>query len=456
MTIDRADLDGERGRVRAAAWSSAALALIGYVVGSCSVPDSYPRASSGGGGASPDWSTTPGPHVSGGGSGGPCQAAKSDDGLWRIPSDGCYRHVDWPDAGCNVEVATNVQLAAPPLAWVTCAERFGGAELPGCEAQKVTWSPGSTAQLVSIVRWGEGYRIGFMLLFPGDNDQIAAVYDENGKAVAAWRAAYKGKCLLTRPLVTPSRVWLGVGNYHDGVKPGYTAPSWSDLAAASQPILYHSLDEYWTSRGDWAVAQLLDGATLEVVDLAANTDKMLAGDFARPQIVGDRVLALVYPEHEHGQLALASKTGEVSVLTKTASPDRVVNAASDGKTLAWIVQPGKDVGGWLWTSPFATTAAALVPTRRRPTPPIATQYSAAGDGFYAVYSYRVYKETGPGDDKIHVYRLTDAREWIIDMPPGGLTPDDMLYLDSQYLFYYSVAGIVRVRLSALGSGTPPP
>jgi hypothetical protein len=450
-------------RTRLVGAAALALAAMGYVAASCSEPEvASPSSSTGAGGKQPDWSTTPGPAVTSaasgtsatsGTSGGPCQPAPAEpDGLWRMPSDGCFKHVAWPDAGCNVEVAIDPVLAAPPLVWIPCP---GGT--PACDVQKITWWTKIAQPLASVMRWGEGYRWGILLVLPHDDtsDLLATVYDENAKPLVVWRVAYGPGCVLKRPLVTPSRVWMGVSS--SAAKQIFNiAPPWGSEAAASVPIPYSSRDQYWTSQGDWMVSHLNDGATLEIANLATQTDIMLEGKFGRPHAVGDHVLAVIYPEYDFGQVAVAdNQTGAVTTLTATTAPDKVKNVASDGKTLAWIVQPGNDVPGWLWTSPFATTAATLKPQKRRPTPPIREQHSAAGSGYYAMYSYK-YKSDGAGDGKFHVYRLADAHEWTAEFPPGVPGPNEILYVDDRFAVYWALGGLYRVHVDALGPGVPAP
>jgi hypothetical protein len=372
-----------------------------------------------------------------------------------MPSDGCYRRVGWPDAGCNVEIAIDAALAAPPLGWAPCAKTLG-LDVPGCDAQMVTWWNGNTAVFLlgTVTRWGAGYRVGYMVWLQGTSDyQVAAVYDENDKPVQAWRMLHAKKCVLDRPLVTPTRVWLGADNTGANVFQ-HTAPTWAELGVAKDGVAFSSFHQYWASTGDWMVAHLSDGATLEIADTAGNTAKMLVGAFGHPRVVGDYAFGLIYPRFDFGQFGLWSrKTGAVETVVETEWPERVKDANSDGKTLVWITQNDNEVPGWLWTSPFAANKGSVVAMKRRATPPIRIHLSAAGGGHYAMYSVREELTQGPGDGKIHIYRLSDAIEWSFAVPDGLVR--EVLHVDETHLFLLSNRGFIRVRLDALGPGTPP-
>ena len=389
------------------------------------------------------------------------------DGRWLTPSDGCYQPVVWPDAGCHVEVALAPQLAAPPLEWIDCGANFKGTQFdggnyPGCTMTKQTWSykDPTLFQQSSILRTGAGYRVGFGAFT--ESAEFAAIYDEAGKAIAAWRLKNTdgaiSYCKLWHPLLTGSGVWLGaMSTQTSPFQARYLRAPWDALVTANKPSSYQGLQQYWTAGGSLMASWLLDGATVKIVDGDTNQySVLLPGDHTVPQIVGEHALALVYTEYDHGEVAVWSrKSGKVTTVVETIWPDRVKHVSSDGKTLAWIVQPDNDVPGWLWTSPFGETKGAITPQKRRPTPPIRGQYASAGGGYYAVWSIRYNSENGPGDGRIHVYRLSDAREWSFDVLPHAFVYA-ILYIDEKYLFYQSAWGLARVDLAQLGPGTPAP
>ncbi len=262
--------------------------------------------------------------------------------------------------------------------------------------------------------------------------------------------------MMSFPLLTETAVWLGVNNYSLS-QASYVFAPWAKLASVSQPAIYKSFDQYWTARASMMVAWLTDGATLEVVDVAKFSDFAADGKFSYPHIVNGRVFAVSFKGVDYSQATVViPETGHTEILVDTTWPDTVMDANSDGTTLAWVVTPGPDEPGWLWTSPFADTQADIVATKRRPTPPTQYHNSQAGNGYYAIFSHQDYPLTTPGDGKIHVYRLSDAREWTVDIPGGSSWFRDFLHIDESYLWYQSYAGIVRVRLDALGAGTPAP
>jgi hypothetical protein len=394
---------------------------------------------------------------------GACDPLPTSDGLWHMPVSG-WQPVGWSDTGCGVDIAEDPVKGAPPFCWLPCSQvEFPTGitgEYPGCEIQKTTWpwEGGYPWVHSSVVPWRSGHRIAQAMLI-GAEWLLVVLYDEQGVAVASWRmpAAPKGRaCDVRRPLVTPSHVWLSHSNKPTGAT--NIAVPFDDLAGTSTPSPLTSWFQWWHAQDDLVVAWLLDGQTIEVLDHTQNQLLSVPGpSFAAPYVVGDHVVALAISEPGHPELAVWSRaTGIAETVVETTLPDRVYVANSDTQTLVWIVQSGDaEAPGTLWTSPFATTPAQVVATPRRPTPPVGLAYSTAGAGFFAVHSVKGWMQAGPGDGNIHLYRLSDAREWAF-APPGEAPIWAMLHVDQEYLYYQPTWTLARQRLDALGPGTAAP
>jgi hypothetical protein len=453
-------------RPRVLAYVGASLLVFGYVAASCSVAPE-PGAPFG----QPSSSTSSSGSLiasviasSGTGAPGACAAVEPDEeGLWLPPNDACYQPVAWANAGCAIDVAVNASLGAPPRKWVACSAFFGR-NLPGCDIAIKSWSPSAdnTYELGSVMKWGAGYRVGvqFNIMGPDgkQSHELSVVYDENDKPLVAWRNRdhfnKDNVCGLWNPLLTEGGVLIGAQNASKS-QARYVVSGWNELSGAGKPLPYHSLMQYWHAGGNLMVSWLLN-ASIEAADHAKGFDLIQSADFGYPHVVAGRVLALTFPDFNHGEVAVwRPDVGQLETVVATSYPDRVMDVGGDGKSMAWIVQPDLDVPGWLWTSPWSDTKAGIVAQKRRPTPPLGLVNSTAGAGYYATYSNQDYPSDGPGDGKIHIYRMSDAREWTAELGAKYIFRD-LLLIDETYVFYETASGLVRQRLDALGPGTPAP
>lgn len=379
-------------------------------------------------------------------------------GQWMAPTTG-WTPVAWPN-DCDVEIAANPAIALPPLEWVPCC-----AELPGCEHINVSWRYEDLAwpwMRVSVMPWGNGYRIGVAIQLTEYGAHLAGVYDETGTPMVAWRTKNHLHCGFYVPTVTTDRVWFGA--YNTDVMASisaFVAPTWSELATVSSTIPITGGAQTWRAGKDLAVFWMIDGRTIQIYDLAAQQtysygDASVA--YGYPELSGDHVVAYATPfgyDRQVGVWSRATKT--MQVVYAPVFPDQVVNVHTDGQTLAWVVQPGPQLDGALWTSPLADTAQGLVPAARRPLARMPSQLNAANQDRYALVSLKPWMQPGPGDNRVHVYRLSDAHHWSFAAPDKWLWGYwDVMYLDAEYVFFHGPGPLARQRMAALGPGDPAP
>ena len=102
---------------------------------------------------------------------------------------------------------------------------------------------------------------------------------------------------------------------------------------------------------------------------------------------------------------------------------------------------------WLYTSPFATSASAVVPTRRRAAPALESNgvLSWASRGFYGF--------SCTPDGLVHVYRLSDMRHW--SFTPEGVSTGAcarVVFVDDGEVFYDGTYNVFRQSIADLGAG----
>ncbi|AUX21604.1 uncharacterized protein SOCEGT47_020900 [Sorangium cellulosum] len=370
------------------------------------------------------------------------------------PGDSAWKAAGWLD-GCQVDVADEPKKALPPLRWEPCP---GGA--PGCTSLAVDWDHDKYPRTASpsVVRWGDGYRVGLVLQRLGD--QRAGVYDADGTPLAAWRS--KDYCLLTVPEVGHERVWLGAQRVGvDAIASAYLVSGYDELASASQPIPVDVSNRGLTASDDTLVLSGPDVGAITIYDRISNKAREFgprSGDGApsidRMHPVGDSAVGLAFFEDRTTEGWIWNrKAHSIEPLHRAESPRILVDFTSDGQTLVWLeASPVSDDGlhgpSTLWTSPFAAAKADLAPTPRRPGPVIGYPISAVGEGFYAVYAI--------GEKAIHVYRLSDAHHWSFKTPPEVFDLQDIAHVDSREVWVWVRGGIVRQAISELGAGDPAP
>jgi hypothetical protein len=145
-------------------------------------------------------------------------------------------------------------------------------------------------------------------------------------------------------------------------------------------------------------------------------------------------------------------SGKFSTLIPATATHAIPASRSDGKTLVWVraEKPQKADGGWtsaeIWSSPFATTAADLKPTKLADAPSLGYPTTYVNDGYYSLV----------GDTwHVHVYRLSDMHHWATRPPiEQNGTALRVLYVDSKTVWYMNEGYVVRQDLDALGPGDP--
>jgi hypothetical protein len=356
--------------------------------------------------------------------------------------------VSWK-APCYTEVAQHPEFAAPKLTWGPCPG--GGA--PGCEGIVVNWEKGSGPPLaaVTVVPWGD--RVGALLSYPGPLDRCV-VFDTDGTPLMAWQVVHP--CLAATPRVGPTRVWFGVqGDSSSAFIVGTYENVASSPEAASTIMGWQGIDSNDTTLSVWG----LTGTMIAIYDRLGNQANTFSPSPGLGYHVGhpvnDSALMLYFPVFDHPEAWIWNRSTHKTEPFIQPSPDVVTDVRSDGATIVWLQAPAKDPQnpyygpGDLWTSPFAASKAVLKPTKRRPVPAVGGVVGAAGQGYYAMNG-------ATPDRKIHVYRLSDAQHWEFVPPKEAYNLWDVSYVDPKYVWYWTVTGMYRQALDALGPGDPAP
>ncbi|WP_437925104.1 hypothetical protein WMF37_39655 [Sorangium sp. So ce291] len=366
------------------------------------------------------------------------------------PLDSTWRATGWLD-GCQVEVADDPTKALPPLQWAPCP---GSA--PGCTSLAINWDADFYPRTASpsVVRWGDGYRLGMYIQRWGE--RRTGVYDVDGTPLAAWRTLGEN-CVPVRPEVGPERVWLGAQ------RPGGSVclvSTYDQLAAARRLLPIDAGNHGLHATDDTLVLEHLGGGMITVYDRLRDQAEQFGPRTGAPELdhmhpVGDSVLGAAFFEDGAVEAWIWSRrTRAVEPLLRAPSSRVIADVKSDGQTLVWLeaAVPLFDGGLYgpstLWTSPFATKAADVVPTRRRAGPIMGYRISAAGEGFYAVYAI--------AEEVVHVYRLADAHHWSFTTPPELFAIQDIAHVDAREVWVWVRGGIVRQAISELGPGDPAP
>jgi hypothetical protein len=201
--------------------------------------------------------------------------------------------------------------------------------------------------------------------------------------------------------------------------------------------------------------QQVDGKTISILDRSSNT----VSSFGPPTGLGnealwpsaDAVFFLHYPAIQEPQGWVWRRSTSTFEPLLQPAPDLIVDLKTDGQTLVWIRTPPKMPAdpvwpqGDIWTSPYATTAAGVIPTKRRPAPLVfdANDMSMANAGHYAVFA---------SDSRVHVYRLSDARHWSFAVPEEFWNFWQISYVDESTIWYQTLRGVYRQSIASLGAG----
>lgn len=356
-------------------------------------------------------------------------------------SDPGWQPVAWA-APCEVLMATNPSAAIPKLQWGPCPNAAAGCE--SAIADTPEYPPFSKP---SVTRHADGYRIGLVVIYP-DLERRAVVFETDGTPLAVWRTQ---GCSPLLPRVTPERVWFGAQNGFN--PPSYLVATYDKLSTATSLLPIETLSQLQEANDSTLALEGVNGNVLTIYDRVRDTVKSfdgpgLSNTLAQP--VGDVALFQMYAAFEQPEAWIWRRTTQdIEPLVQPAG-EYVVDILSDGSTMVWIQVPPKEPSaefwpqGDLWTSPFAETKAALVPTKRRPAPIVGDVPTIVGQGHYALFS--------GSDTLIHVYRLSDMHHWSFASPPQAYDFWDLGYIDDTWVYYQTVGGLFRQRLDALGPG----
>ncbi len=148
-------------------------------------------------------------------------------------------------------------------------------------------------------------------------------------------------------------------------------------------------------------------------------------------------------------------------LIEAPDGEMVYDVRTDGSTLVWVQAKSESVldraPGELWTSPFSKTSTSLQPSKRRTTPSltVAQTQKAVGGGYYALIE-QPFPE-GNENWKLHLYRLSDARHWQVELP-GAMRPVEVVHVDEEEVWVQAhtmkIADmtLIRQRIDQLGPG----
>lgn len=362
--------------------------------------------------------------------------------------------VSWK-APCTVEVALHPEFAVPKLTWEPCPGTS-----PGCEGIMVNWDKGSGPPLAAVtaVSWKGGYRVGVQYNYP-DSEARDAVFDVDGVAIAAWRV--NGLCVLITPRVGSANVWVGAQSVDQqgGITSAYLGAPYDKVRSATQVIPVTLAGQDFDSNDTTFSLQGVTGANIAIYDRPGDQVNMfgpppgLGYNVAHP--VNDSALMQFYPVFGKPEAWIWNRSTHLTEPLIQPTSEQVMDIRSDGATIVWAQVAPKNAGdkyymqGNLWTSPFATSKATLKPTKRRSLPMVGGITGAAGQGYYAMYGTTE-------DRKIHVYRLSDARHWEFVPPVEVGDIYELSYVDSKYVWYWTIIGVYRQAIDALGPGDPAP
>lgn len=362
--------------------------------------------------------------------------------------------VSWK-APCNVEVALHPEFAVPKLTWGPCPGTS-----PGCEGIVVNWESSTSLPMAAVtaVAWNGGYRVGAQYTYP-DSEYRDVVFDVDGTAIAAWRV--NGFCVLVTPRVGSTNVWLGAQSVdgQGGITSAYVGAPYDKISSAKQvaPVTFPGQD--FDSNDTAFSIQGLTGANIAIYDLAGGQVNMFGPPpgvgFKVAHPVNDSALMQFYPVFGKPEAWIWNRSTQLTEPLIQPMPEQVMDIRSDGATIVWVqvapMNPGDEyyMQGNLWTSPFATIKASLKPTKRRSLPMVGGITGAAGEGYYAMYGTTE-------DRKIHVYRLSDAQHWEFVPPMEVGDIREISFVDSKYVWYWTIIGVYRQAIDALGPGDPAP
>jgi hypothetical protein len=410
----------------------------------------------------------------GGAVGGLPQDAPSD-GFWVPSGDPEWQPLSW--VHCKGALgAKNPEHAAPPLVWVPCEENR-----PGCQRMLINWAranPPFRPQMLTlgdVYKSGAALRYGLFVGHEGGAENMLVLYDERHLPIAAWSGP--SGCSPWFVQASSAHVCMSFG----GVPPATIAllPA-ADLIGTPIKTLTTVADAPFGCNADLYAGGSL-AKEIMIRDLQGGTEHLVRWPNSatfQPALHGDsafvqRWTTVAAPDGGGREVIDGWLWLRTNTLIKLVdpSPDILLDFRADGGTLAWVQSPTQDVyqpmATSLWTSPVATEPGKLVPRRVRDSAPaiIGTTNFALGGGYYAI----IDGIPNRNQSKLHVYRLSDGKHWVVpDLPDLGFgnipsgsrsVPSAILFLDSEEIWWVGMSQyvqqprtIVRQRLDALGEG----
>lgn len=299
---------------------------------------------------------------------------------WQRGCEGIWRPVDFDGPSC-LEVSDTPRLAAPPIEWEAC---WWG---EGCHYMKKNWPtrPGywRESSEPTVIPWGDGYRVAILQLWYPDpagtlNYMRSIVYDETGLPMLAWRGT-EGGCGPGIPQLTPHHVWLSTLTYPQMMM---AFGSYDEIAHVSKAALiergFQAIDGKDELFSSWAAngrtSSVYDRITNKTYNYGVGRDDIST---TLPRIAGNGAFfrcseGIIDP----GACAWDRGTGAFTMLIPPTTTQVIPGVTSDGERLIWFVatKPMKSDYSWtkveIWSSPFATTPAALQPTKIADSPPV--------------------------------------------------------------------------------------
>ncbi len=298
-----------------------------------------------------------------------------------------------------------------------------------------------------------GYELALGLVFP-ELEQRLVVVDMNGAPTAGYRTIPGTSCNLIHPMLSDAGHWIGVQEIGLPQPSRYVFQPRDESPSSALVAPTTSLSQYQRGGDELLALQLDFGKGLEIFDratqLVRTTPAIVLGADV-PRLVDDAAFFLAYLDYNKPEAWVWTRASGSYQELIDRNPGHVVDVQADGETLLWIETPPKpEPGPWpagtLYTSPYATTAAAVDGTSRRAMPVVEPGASSAmSEGHYAVWG---------SPTTYHVVRLSDARLWTVTIPMDEWQAllNDVSYVDATYVFYKTDTHVYRQRLDALGPG----
>jgi hypothetical protein len=322
----------------------------------------------------------------------------------------------------------------------------------------------------SISPDGDGLRVGLLTLWQkdGQGDYRAIIFGSDGVPEFVWKpqeafnqttGAY---CSLKTPLVRSTSAWLGSTGISGSarVSASYAFAPYSELEAVATALPLIAGNQGQDASDEVLGHFMLDGNSVSLFDRVTGETTILAPNATvssyydpRP-VAASALMPCVLASGDQAECIWTRGSGSSTLLSVPGGT--IMGARTDGTTVVWAqsTEPPDGNGlysGDFYTSPFATSAAGIVPTMRRKAPALAAGARAfVNDGYHAVHDYNA--------QSVVVSRISDFHQWTFPVPADDASGEFnfVVYVDSQEVWFLMDGGLYRQRLDALGAGSPAP